>query len=171
MSEKPYHKKTYAIAKLVVTFFGIGYLPKIPGTIASLTTLVIAWFIIDDLGKSYFALVIFALFFLGWLASHYVLKNKKNGYDPQFIVIDEVVGQGLVLLSIPYGDPLMWIISFVFFRYFDIAKTWPIHSLEKKLKNAFGIMIDDIGAALYAIIATNILYAVLAFDATEVFSK
>ena len=65
----------------------------------------------------------------------------------------------------------MWIISFVFFRYFDIAKTWPIHSLEKKLKNAFGIMIDDIGAALYAIIATNILYAVLAFDATEVFSK
>ena len=98
------------------------------------------------------------------------MKSKRNGHDPQFIVIDEVVGQGLVLLSIP-SDPLMWIVSFTLFRYFDIAKTWPIHLLEKTFKNAFGIMIDDIGAALYAILTTNIFFALLVFYTAESFSK
>jgi phosphatidylglycerophosphatase A len=169
MFSKSFYKETHSIAKLIATCFGIGYFPKIPGTIASLITLAVAWFIIDDFGKIYFALIILALFFLGWFSSHCVLKSKRNGYDPQFIVIDEVVGQGLVLLgvfnfsSIPVDDPLMWIASFALFRYFDIAKTWPIHLLEKRFKSAFGIMIDDIGAALYAILATNIFFALDVF--------
>ncbi|MBV31417.1 MAG: hypothetical protein CMP46_02760, partial [Rickettsiales bacterium] len=50
-------------------------------------------------------------------------------------------------------------------------KTWPIHLLEKRFKNAFGIMIDDIGAALYAILATNIFSALLVFYRAESFSK
>ncbi len=170
MFSKSFYKEIHSIAKLIVTCFGIGYFPKIPGTITSLITLAVAWFIIDDFGKIYFALIILALFFLGWFSSHCVLKSKRNGHDPQFIVIDEVVGQGLVLLSIP-SDPLMWIVSFTLFRYFDIAKTWPIHLLEKTFKNAFGIMIDDIGAALYAILTTNIFFALLAFYTVESFSK
>ncbi|MEE3206358.1 MAG: phosphatidylglycerophosphatase A [Pseudomonadota bacterium] len=170
MFSKSFYKEIHSIAKLIVTCFGIGYFPKIPGTIASLITLVVAWFIIDGFGKIYFALIILALFFLGWFSSYCVLKSKRNGHDPQFIVIDEVVGQGLVLLSIP-GNPLMWIVSFALFRYFDIAKTWPIHLLEKTFKNAFGIMIDDIGAALYAILTTNIFFALLAFYTVESFSK
>jgi phosphatidylglycerophosphatase A len=173
MFSKSFYKEIRSIAKLIATCFGIGYFPKIPGTITSLITLVVAWFIItnsDDFGKIYFALIILALFFLGWFSSHCVLKSKRNGHDPQFIVIDEVVGQGLVLLSIP-GNPLMWIVSFALFRYFDIAKTWPIHLLEKRFKNAFGIMIDDIGAALYAILATNIFSALLVFYRAESFSK
>ena len=173
MFSKSFYKEIHSIAKLIATCFGIGYFPKIPGTITSLITLVVAWFIItnsDDFGKIYFALIILALFFLGWFSSHCVLKSKRNGHDPQFIVIDEVVGQGLVLLSIP-SDPLMWIVSFTLFRYFDIAKTWPIHLLEKRFKNAFGIMIDDIGAALYAILTTNIFFALLAFYTVESFSK
>ena len=172
MFSKSFYKEIHSIAKLIATCFGIGYFPKIPGTITSLITLVVAWFIIDDFGKIYFALIILALFFLGWFSSHCVLKSKRNGCDPQFIVIDEVVGQGLVLLSIPGDrDPLMWIVSFALFRYFDIAKTWPIHLLEKRFKNAFGIMIDDIGAALYAILATNIFFALLVFYTAESFSK
>ncbi len=170
MFSKSFYKEIHSIAKLIATCFGIGYFPKIPGTITSLITLAVAWFIIDDFEKIYFALIILALFFLGWFSSHCVLKSKRNGHDPQFIVIDEVVGQGLVLLSIP-DDPLMWIVSFALFRYFDIAKTWPIHLLEKRFKNAFGIMIDDIGAALYAILATNIFSALLVFYRAESFSK
>ena len=171
MFSKSFYKEIHSIAKLIATCFGIGYFPKIPGTITSLITLAVAWFIIDDFGKIYFALIILALFFLGWFSSHCVLKSKRNGHDPQFIVIDEVVGQGFVLLSIPGGDPLMWIVSFALFRYFDIAKTWPIHLLEKRFKNAFGIMIDDIGAALYAILTTNIFFALLVFYTAESFSK
>jgi len=149
-------KRIYPLAKLMATFFGVGYFPRIPGTVASLLTLIAGWFIIDNFGKVSFALIILLIFFFGWLSSSYVLKNDKKNSDPGFIVADEVVGQGFILLFIPV-EFIIYVVAFLSFRFFDILKPWPIYLLEKKFRNAFGIMIDDLFASLYAVLTIKII--------------
>lgn len=77
------------------------------------------------------------------------LFNKK---DPSYVVIDEFAGYIVSLLFLP----LSWgyiIAAFFLFRIFDIIKPPPLRKLEYSLKGGFGIMADDIGAAVY----TNLL--------------
>ena len=77
--------------------------------------------------------------------------NKK---DPRTIVIDEALGQLLVLFRLnPTWFPLL--IGFGLFRFFDIIKPFPIKKAEKFPKG-WGIMIDDILAAIYAGIILNL---------------
>jgi phosphatidylglycerophosphatase A len=124
-----------------------------------------------------------ALFFLGlWAADEY--SREIGVEDPGQIVIDEVVGQlfaiCLVVLLLPYigGEAIMKFKMhgidefclamlnmggiFLLFRLFDITKPWPIDYLEKRYKGGFGIMIDDIAAAIFAVIIQFfILYAII----------
>jgi phosphatidylglycerophosphatase A len=76
--------------------------------------------------------------------------------DHQEIVIDEVLAMMLVVHFIP-PDPKWAIAAFLIFRFFDISKPYPIKKIEKKYKNAFGIMADDIVAAIYSIIIILVL--------------
>jgi phosphatidylglycerophosphatase A len=88
--------------------------------------------------------------------------------DPSCIVIDEIVGFLLLLILVSYLTgvgvsitKIDFILAFILFRIFDIWKPFPIDLLEKKFKGGFGIMIDDIGAAIYAyIIFVLIHYAI-----------
>ena len=123
------------------------------------------------------------LFFIGMWASDQYSKNI-GVEDPQEIVIDEVVGQlltiCLVILLLPYigGEAIMKFkkfginefhlvllnlaSAFICFRLFDITKPWPIDYLEKRYKGGLGIMIDDILAAIFAVILHFfILYAII----------
>jgi phosphatidylglycerophosphatase A len=124
-----------------------------------------------------------ALFLLGtWAADQYSLNSGKE--DPKEVVIDEVVGQlltiCLVILLLPYiGSEAILKFknhginelnlaalnlagAFILFRIFDITKPWPIDYIEKRFKGGFGIMIDDIAAAIFAVIMHFfILYAVI----------
>ena len=71
--------------------------------------------------------------------------------DPGAIVIDEVAAQWLVLLPAPL-DPLSYAAAFVLFRIFDIWKPWPVRWADRRLSGGLGIMLDDLLAAVYAVL-------------------
>ena len=69
--------------------------------------------------------------------------------DPGEIVIDEVLGMMLVMIVVPQ-DPKWALLAFILFRTFDIFKPWPINKVDRKLKNALGVILDDFLAAVYS---------------------
>ena len=134
------------ILLLAATFFYVGYLPIAPGTCASLATTALVYFI-----RPHFYIqlaIIFAVFLLGIPAASQAERHFKKE-DPGHCVIDEVAGQMISLLLIPHSIGL-YILSFFIFRFFDIIKPFPIKHLEKAPQGV-GIMIDDVGAGLYAL--------------------
>lgn len=146
---------------IVSTWFGSGLLPRMPGTWGSLAALPFAWWIRDAWGPVGLggAVVILALVGL-WAASAFI-KRSDDG-DPGAVVVDEVVGQWLVLIVAP---PEYWIfaLGFVLFRAADIVKPWPVSWADRSLSGGFGVMADDILAAVYAAAA---LWAILAITGT-----
>jgi len=88
------------------------------------------------------------IFILGCWAAQ-VHMDESGVHDPGSIVIDEVVGQWLTLLTAPL-NPLAYVIGLLAFRVFDILKPWPIGWLDRHVRNGFGVMIDDVVAAIYA---------------------
>lgn len=134
----------------IATFFKIGYMPIAPGTWASLVTAVLVFFIAPYWQASvYWQIpVIAAIFFIGIPAASYAEIHFKKK-DPGHCVIDEVAGQMVSLLFISH-EPVYYIAGFFLFRFFDIIKPFPIRLLEK-FPRGLGIMIDDIGAGLYAL--------------------
>ncbi|MCX5710747.1 MAG: phosphatidylglycerophosphatase A [Candidatus Omnitrophica bacterium] len=141
-----------SVIKTLSTFFGVGYLPFMPGTFASLAGLLI-YFLIKN-NPTVFILVTILLTALGFLVSGAAegLFKKK---DPSYVVIDEVAGMLLSLLFIPYD--IKWVIAaFLIFRILDTLKPYPAGQIQE-VKGSTGIMLDDIIAAVY----TNILLQVV----------
>lgn len=146
-------KKSFktSLALFIAEFFYCGKFPYAPGTIGSLGALFIYVPILYSSFPRWILLpIIIILFFLGLWASHYgIVHYKKN--DPKQVVIDEVVGIALPFLVINAH----WyevLLAFGLFRFFDIVKPWPINMLEKRFKNAFGLMFDDVIAGFFAMI-------------------
>ena len=83
------------------------------------------------------------------------LLGKK---DPAIVVVDEVAGQMIALLSGPFWLHTWWSIltAFLLFRAFDIWKPYPIRKLEN-LESGLGIMADDLAAGVYALIVNSVL--------------
>ncbi|TVR98934.1 MAG: phosphatidylglycerophosphatase A [Rhodospirillales bacterium] len=136
-------------AALVATGFGIGLLPRAPGTWASLAALPFGWAIVSLVGTAGLALAVLATFAAGWWAAGQVARDSGDA-DPGLVVIDEVVGQWIVLLAVPL-DPLLYGLAFLAFRLFDIAKPFPVSWAERRLAGGLGIMADDVLAAGYAV--------------------
>lgn len=83
------------------------------------------------------------------------LGNASGNHDPSYVVIDEVAGQMLALVCVPAG----WksaLAGLILFRAFDIWKPSPLRLLEK-LPGGFGVMLDDVGAGLYALVMMQVL--------------
>lgn len=135
-------------SSLLATWFGTGLLPGAPGTWGSLAALpfgVALFWLSGPLGLLAGSA---AVFLIGLWAAH-SYEQVAAIKDPGAIVIDEVAGQWLAL--IPAGlDPFGVLLAFVLFRLFDVAKPWPVGWADRHLKGAFGIMVDDIIAGLYA---------------------
>jgi len=131
---------------LLATWFGVGLLPKAPGTWGSLAALPCAWLIVWAGGPIALACATGAVFVLGWWASA-IYAHGRN--DPGEVVIDEVAGQWLVLIVAPL-DPALYALGFVLFRLADITKPWPANWAERHLPGGLGIMADDIVAGAYA---------------------
>lgn len=138
------------INKQIATCFGIGFLPLTPGTFGSLIALPTAW-IIYELGGNHL-LLFFTLifFFIGIYTSHQYSKSISQK-DPSSIVIDEFVGQ-LLVLSVSSVSFFHYALCLILFRFFDITKIWPIKAFDKNITGGMGIMFDDILAASYSII-------------------
>ncbi len=139
-------------AHLIAFGFGTGLAPKAPGTAGTLLGLPLFWALAaltPDLSMRLALLA--AAFLLGiWVCAR---TGRALGVaDHGGIVWDEIVAYALVLLFTPAGG--LWIVlAFALFRLFDILKPWPIRFFDTRLKNGFGVMFDDLLAAVYAILA------------------
>jgi len=149
---------------LFITFFKIGEIKFAPGTIASLITCLLFLLFVN-----LFNIVILFFFTLSIALYSFIAINNSfdsfNSNDPQEIVIDEVVGQMLPLLSIPAYETLYivpkeyyCIAAFILFRLFDIWKPFPINFIDKNIEGSLGIMLDDILAGIYTTIALIIIF-------------
>ena len=135
---------------LIATGGGAGLLPAMPGSWASLAALPCAWGIVATLGTTALAVSAIAVFVLGcWAAGRVAAASGRD--DPGFIVIDEIAAQWLVLAAAPL-DWRAYAAAFALFRLFDIVKPWPIRAVERHVAGGLGIMLDDVVAALYALI-------------------
>ncbi len=97
------------------------------------------------------SLVVFAV---GTWASHKMIQSiddPSETQDQPSIVVDEVAGQ-LLALSVAGASPILFILGFLFFRAFDIVKPWPINLVERRTPGAWGLMLDDMVAGLFAAI-------------------
>lgn len=152
---------------LIATWFGCGLSPITSGTVGSLGALPFAYILQRIGGNTLLFAAAIGIFILGTWASNQYLKHSNRADDPSEIVVDEVAGQWLLLAFLPFTWQ-GYLVGFVLFRSFDIVKPWPVSVADQKIKGGFGIMFDDIAAALYPII----LYTLLScFGATELLEE
>ncbi|MGE0745324.1 MAG: phosphatidylglycerophosphatase A [Rhodospirillales bacterium] len=139
---------------LVSTWFGAGLLPGAPGTWGSLAALPVGWAVIDHAGRGWLAAAALGLFVLGWWATDAFVRHAAV-QDPGSIVVDEVAAQLLVLTAAPLA-PVWFAVAFVLFRIADIWKPWPVSWADRRLHGGFGVMADDLLAAIYAAAALGV---------------
>tara|TARA_B110001454_G_scaffold217492_1_gene242966 strand:+ start:1014 stop:1517 length:504 start_codon:yes stop_codon:yes gene_type:complete len=152
----------YKFNSIFVTIFGIGKIKFAPGTFASLLTAIILFFLFHVLviANKIILIILVLIFFYSFFAiSTYI--EKKDNKDPKEIVIDELIGQSipLYLYEIAHGGNkemneaiLFYIYIFILFRFFDIKKPFPISFFDKKCKNTFGVIFDDVIAGVYTVL-------------------
>lgn len=137
----------------IATFFGIGHLKPGPGTWASAVTVVLWWaaaHVLQPAWQMPVAIIASVAITLLGIPPSTVVARESGREDPGFVVIDEVAGQMIALI----GVPLHWkylVAGFILFRSFDIVKPFPLRRLEN-LPEGTGIMMDDVGAGLYALV-------------------
>lgn len=134
--------------------FGSGLAKKAPGTFGTLIGFPLFW-LIAGLGFYVQLIIISALFLIG--ISFCERTGKALGVsDHGAIVWDEIVAMMLVLTVTP-NQWQWWLIAFLLFRLFDIWKPAPIRQCDAKIKGGLGVMLDDLLAAIYAIISLKVL--------------
>ena len=155
---------------LLVTCFGIGSIRFAPGTITSLITTVFLYslFHIINLPNNTILIILLIVFIYSFYAVSEYIKYNENK-DPKEVVIDEFIGQSIpiYLYEIAHGSAkdtneavLFYLYIFILFRYFDIKKPFPVSFFDKKFKNSFGVIMDDVVAGLYVVL-TLIIFMVI----------
>ena len=147
-----------------LTFFFIGKIKYAPGTIASFFTCFLFLIFINIFNFTVLFFITLIIFIYSFFAINYSFDEFKSE-DPQEIVIDEVVGQMLVLLAVPvyetlYPLPIIYycIGAFFLFRLFDIWKPYPVNYVDDNVGGSLGIMLDDIIASVYSILILSVLF-------------
>ena len=155
---------------LFVSFLGIGTFRFAPGTISSLVTTIFLFSFFNIIDFSYYTILTFLMFI--FIYSFYAvadyIKNNDNK-DPKEVVIDEAIGQAIpiYLYEISHGANknleetfLYYIYIFILFRFFDIKKPFPINVLDKRFKNSFGVIFDDVLAGIYVVL-TLVIFMII----------
>lgn len=162
-----------------VTCLGAGFLPKSPGTFGTAAAFLLLPLVFwsnnrKDIDVSLFPFnntaqvywgwplsfylwlaIIGFMFLIGCLASSFYMKSRRPLiHDPKEIVIDEFVAQLLLIILVTYkiylNDTLVtYVMSFIIFRFFDIVKPGPIGLIDKGVKGGYGVMVDDLVAAIF----------------------
>ncbi len=134
-------------ALCLATGIGLGYLPWAPGTWGSVLGILLA------VGLQALSLLIASVSFLSFVLLAIWTSQRSceilGQKDPSQVVIDEVAGMALTLLGHPL-DPVAVILGFLFFRFFDILKPFPVRHLERRLPGGIGIVADDLAAGVLA---------------------
>ena len=143
--------------KLVLFFasgLGLGYAPLVPGTFGTLLGVVL-YFFLGRINIFIFLVILAALLLLSfWLAdqTEQILFTR----DPQVVVIDEVVGYLVTMISFPASWHYL-LAGFFLFRFFDITKIWPASYFDTSGKRGSAVVMDDVCAGVYANIVLQIL--------------
>ena len=148
--------------------FGSGLAKKAPGTLGTLVGLPLFWLMLP-LPELVHWFIIGATFIIG-IPLCGVTGNNLGVSDHGSIVWDEIVAMMLVLQFTPL-QPVWWLAAFLLFRLFHIWKPFPIRQCDAKLKGGFGVMFDDVLAAIYAIISLKALLWIsiaMDFSVTEI---
>ena len=143
--------------------FGLGKVKKIPGTLGSLVTIIILYIFFHILNLSSNIILIFLviIFIYSFSAIATYIKDIEDK-DPKEVIIDEFVGQSIpiYLYEISHGIEkssdealIFYGVCFILFRFFDIAKPFPVSFFDKNFKNSFGIIMDDVCAGLYVVLS------------------
>ena len=151
------------INTLFVTMLGLGRIPKIPGTIGSLVTVILLYifFHILDLSSILIFVFLIVIFVFSFKAVALHIKDNANK-DPKEVVIDEFIGQSIPIFmyEISHGTKksfdeaiILYGVCFILFRFFDIVKPFPVNFFDKKFKNSFGVIMDDICAGFYVVLS------------------
>ena len=139
------------LARLIGTWFYLGYFPKGPGTAGSLGALLVGIPLALYLEWPAAAFALLALALLGpaiWAADR--MAREGGSKDPQIVVVDEVVGQWIALAGAPLLNWQYILGAFVLFRLFDIWKPWPVSWADRSIAGGLGVMADDMLAGLLA---------------------
>lgn len=132
---------------------GTGLAPKAPGTFGTLVG-VLLYLPMQYLSWSIYLLVIIIGLLAGIYFCHYTAE-KLGVHDHPAIVWDEVIGYLISMFMAPTG--WLWLVlGFVYFRFFDIIKPWPIKWIDKKVDGGLGIMLDDVLAGIFAALVLQI---------------
>jgi phosphatidylglycerophosphatase A len=142
-------------AHLLSFGFGAGLVPKAPGTFGTLVALPLYLAVVMPLPLLHQWMLIGAMFLLGVYVSH-TTGLALGVSDHGAIVWDEIVAMCMVLVFTPAAWQ-WWLVAFLLFRLFDIWKPFPIRQCDAAIQGGMGVMLDDVLAALYAIIGLKVL--------------
>lgn len=129
----------------IATLFGVGRIPKAPGTWGSLATLPLCYLLLKN-GPFIYMSTTLGLIFLAIVAAD-AYERTSTKHDSKEIVVDELVGMLVTMTWLP----LTWqsfLLGFLVFRFFDILKPFPISYFDKKVPGGFGVVADDLVAGL-----------------------
>ena len=145
-----------SVAVWLATGFGIGFVPKAPGTFGSLLGIPVALAIGRLPGVWWQAVALAAVAAIGVPICTAAIRRLGGSHDPGCIVLDEIVGMAASLFLFDATRPLVVVAAFLLFRLFDIVKPTPAREVER-LPLGWGVMADDLVAAVYANLSLRIL--------------
>ncbi len=150
----------------LATFFGVGRLPKVPGTWGTLATLPLAWLLMQT-GPIIYMIAVVLLLPVAILAAE-IYEQETGSHDSGAIVIDEVLGFLITMTWLPINWR-SFVLGFLLFRLLDIWKPFPISYLDKKIPGGLGVVIDDVAAGIVANVILQIVYAKTMWLGSQVF--
>ena len=148
---------------IFVTMFSLGRIGFLPGTFGSLATVIFLFicFHILNISSNIILIILVITFAYSFIAIKNYTENNKNK-DPGEIIIDEFIGQAIpiYLYEISHGTEktmdqalIIYTVCFILFRFFDILKPFPVSYFDRKHKNSFGVVMDDVCAGLYVVLS------------------
>ena len=148
---------------IFVTMFSLGRIGFLPGTFGSLATVIFLFvcFHILNISSNIILIILVIAFAYSFIAIKNYTENNENK-DPGEIIIDEFIGQAIpiCLYEISHGTEktmdqalIIYTVCFILFRFFDILKPFPVSYFDRKHKNSFGVVMDDVCAGLYVVLS------------------
>ncbi len=133
--------------------FGAGLAPAWPGTVGAVVAFPLYWAMMP-LGLLFQTVLLAVMFAAGVIAAN-ATGRALGEPDHGSIVWDETFGMAAVLVFVPQGA-IWWIAAFIMFRFFDIAKPWPISIADDRTHDGWGVMLDDALAAVAAVLVLRL---------------
>jgi phosphatidylglycerophosphatase A len=143
----------------LATFFGLGYLPKAPGTFGALGAFLISFVLVQfHFDFNSFQIINLFLIVISYFVGVVACNNLREewGSDPSKVVIDEACGYWVTIMFVPISFANLFV-GFVLFRFFDILKPLGIRKIDRMHNSSHAVMLDDVAAGLYGCIILNLI--------------